>query len=368
MAFNRVDAQQVAVSCGFNSWDEIKRKINDAAGVSVPSQQESTILRACYGRDFALSPSSLFSLARTIEVDGKPLVLNGSVKLDGLGRRAFFVLSDGQHITPTSVMSTYACPNCDSCYTTDMNPSRGLARDCVLCRACSKRILHRCRSYREKFESSMLATHGVRRPLQDRVVLEKMQRTMIERHGAKTSGESSIITSKRDSTMLARYGRKNYFTGINPWYEFSFHERDVYRHQTSRGERELATALTSHPTLAGLLVYSCVTRRYVHNSTVKHACFMPDVYVPAAHIVVEYHGDHWHGNPLLYSHDHVLYGGMTREQINARDADRVAVLESELRCQVHVVWESEWRADSVTALERIVRIIDEAIHSSPSDA
>ena len=50
MAFNRVDAQQVAVSCGFNSWDEIKRKINDAAGVSVPSQQESTILRACYGR------------------------------------------------------------------------------------------------------------------------------------------------------------------------------------------------------------------------------------------------------------------------------------------------------------------------------
>lgn len=365
MPFWKVDARAIAASFGFKSWPEIRTAINAAAGALPPAGIELEILtKTARGSRFEISPIFWLKSARELRVGNVRVVVGDDVRLELVGKSRFAFVDGKIRLTPTSVKADYLCPSCGGKYTIDLNPSRGLTKDCVICKPCCKSIVHKCESCREKFDASMIEAHGTRYPLQNPEILARMQQTMIERYGAKTSGESPALIDKRDRTMLRRHGRINYFEGINPWQEFRLCELDAFRHATSMGERALAAAITESNATRGLTVHSCLSRRFVHSSKSFGTCVIPDVYLPQAKLVIEFYGDYWHGNPSVFSGDRVLYGGLTRADVNARDAMRVSVIESELDCTVRIVWESDWKRDPAGVVMHLEEIIRERVQAS----
>ena len=74
-------------------------------------------------------------------------------------------------------------------------------------------------------------------------------------------------------------------------------------------------------------------------------------------LCIEYHGDHYHGNPLTYRPDDYLKGrGCTK--IKAKDkweTDKLKMefLKSQRGCDTIVIWDSDWRQNRKTILENL---------------
>ncbi len=78
-----------------------------------------------------------------------------------------------------------------------------------------------------------------------------------------------------------------------------------------------------------------------------------DVFSEPAKMVVEYNGDYWHCNPMMYSGSFFHSKKQkTAEQIWAEDAQRLSVMEQKGYHAV-TVWESEYRSDKQNVLKRL---------------
>ncbi len=82
--------------------------------------------------------------------------------------------------------------------------------------------------------------------------------------------------------------------------------------------------------------------------------FRVDCLFPNEKFIVEYQGDWWHGNPKMYKPDDLIgadYKTLAKDKWRA-DAERKATLES-AGYHVFMVWQSEWKSESVKILESI---------------
>jgi G:T-mismatch repair DNA endonuclease (very short patch repair protein) len=78
-------------------------------------------------------------------------------------------------------------------------------------------------------------------------------------------------------------------------------------------------------------------------------------------LIVEFFGDFWHHNPKLYKPDFVNHlTKRTSDIVWERDARKLAELRA-LGYHVEVIWESDWRSDSATCMERIALAHDKLL-------
>jgi hypothetical protein len=116
----------------------------------------------------------------------------------------------------------------------------------------------------------------------------------------------------------------------------------------SKAEKELFHAIKQHvPSLSDQIsLYRCeisgTKRFYIYDM------FYQDK-------IIEYNGDFWHANPLVYGSDFSNpYNKLTQQQILEKDKDKLRVAE-ESGYKVMVVWECDYKKDKT-------RIIQECIH------
>lgn len=178
-----------------------------------------------------------------------------------------------------------------------------------------------------------------------------MQQTMVAKYGAAFSSQSSQIESKRKATMLAKYGRENFWTGTNIWLHTGHGPAKIGR--VSKVEREVVDLLIK--ALPGDTAYSYQNRqkRFLCGDG---AAFL-DYYNETRCVAVEIYGDYFHGNPRLFTADHVTYYGRRVQDIWDRDAQRIEAAKKELGVQLIVVWESDWRQDSDAQINMILKEI-----------
>ena len=67
--------------------------------------------------------------------------------------------------------------------------------------------------------------------------------------------------------------------------------------------------------------------------------FFPDIFIPSLNLIIEYNGDYWHGNPVVYSASHTVHHNQTAQMIWEADQKRQTILE-QLGYWFYVVWES----------------------------
>ena len=80
-----------------------------------------------------------------------------------------------------------------------------------------------------------------------------------------------------------------------------------------------------------------------------------DYYNESVDLVVEFFGDFWHANPLMYFPDAVMHDGLTAEDIWERDFKRINLISKTMNPRfLFIVWESNQ--------DRMLEVITDAIN------
>lgn len=108
------------------------------------------------------------------------------------------------------------------------------------------------------------------------------------------------------------------------------------------------------------LEVACSTIDHV-NHNVRVGRWNVDVKFTSRNLIVELFGDFWHMNPNKYAPDctHVITKMLAKEVWN-RDERKLRGLREQGHC-VEVVWESEWRHDRESCMQRIKDAYDRAL-------
>lgn len=79
-----------------------------------------------------------------------------------------------------------------------------------------------------------------------------------------------------------------------------------------------------------------------------------DLYDAKSNVVVEFYGDFWHANPLVYRNEFMVYDKFAAH-VRLDDKKRISKIEK--KAPVFIVWESEFRKDPTGVVESIVDLI-----------
>jgi len=72
---------------------------------------------------------------------------------------------------------------------------------------------------------------------------------------------------------------------------------------------------------------------------------------------IEYNGDYWHCNPMLYNEDYITHYGITAKDIWLKDENKINMIKS-LGYDIKIVWESEYLLDSNSIINECVEFLN----------
>lgn len=72
-----------------------------------------------------------------------------------------------------------------------------------------------------------------------------------------------------------------------------------------------------------------------------------DLYDETTNKVIEFYGDFWHANPLIYKENDVVRNGLTAKEIWNHDKKRINLLKEKFNLDVRVVWEYDSKNQNV---------------------
>lgn len=103
--------------------------------------------------------------------------------------------------------------------------------------------------------------------------------------------------------------------------------------------------------------YATYNKEYVLYDHTNKRPYLYDFVAPDIKLCIEYHGDHYHGNPEIYDPDMVLLGrGQKRTLAKDKweyDNIKKALIEKERNYDMIIVWDSDYRKDPTSVLERL---------------
>lgn len=89
----------------------------------------------------------------------------------------------------------------------------------------------------------------------------------------------------------------------------------------------------------------------------ENKCFLYDFICTDLKFCIEYHGDHYHGNPLIYKPDDYLRGrGCTKIKVKDKwdyDNKKMNWLKTQRNYDTIIVWDSEWRSNPDVVINKI---------------
>jgi hypothetical protein len=107
----------------------------------------------------------------------------------------------------------------------------------------------------------------------------------------------------------------------------------------------------------GCVYYASLNTEYGVYDSISNKYFRYDFVCTKTKMCIEFHGDHYHGNPRLYKPDDTLVGrGMaqtTAKEAWLRDMVKLECIERERGFRTVVVWEHDYDKDRDATIERI---------------
>ena len=358
MAYKKINLEKIASSYEWNDWSVIKSKANEESKFIYASNHDRDLL-SCYKNVDKIKMSLMNILKnckKLIHSSGKIIILvDKNFKFVRRGKKVLLINNNEISYTLTSLKAEFLCSNCNNQELIELNPSRGLSKSTSICKACQKKTLHKCKSYRKNFEKSIEKKYGegIRYPLQSKLVRDKMKLTMVERYGVEFSAQSEEICKKQKRTNLIRYGRENYFSNINPWIEF---KHKLFEKRISKLEINVVSTLTN---LDQHHWYTCLNRQFVINDIERQSVYVVDMYSKYHNLVIEVYGNYWHANAKVFNSDHKFIRGCMSEIVE-KDQKRIERVQSLLNCDVMIIWEQDWN----NSKEEVIRKFNARIQSS----
>lgn len=113
--------------------------------------------------------------------------------------------------------------------------------------------------------------------------------------------------------------------------------KSIKGYRESKGESIVSEVLTA--------LQITHTRQFIikYEEGTKKRRYFYDIYVPALNILIEFNGDYWHANPLMYNAEDILrypYGETTAAERWKKD-DHKRSVAIDRKYNIIVVWESE---------------------------
>lgn len=90
-------------------------------------------------------------------------------------------------------------------------------------------------------------------------------------------------------------------------------------------------------------------------ANVKIGSYIVDMQL--GNIVVEFYGDFWHRNPMIYKNTYTAYH-RTSEQVWQRDQQRQTSIQ-QAGLKYHIIWESTWKSDKNKIIESIKKLYED---------
>lgn len=178
----------------------------------------------------------------------------------------------------------------------------------------------------------------------------------IEYFGEERYKEVGRLKSHTLDVYTKKYGEK-----LGKEKLLEFYEKTVCKNSYSEISQELFRQVEEFLTEKEKLYTYYATKNKEYGFLNENTCFLYDFVCTDLKLCIEYHGDHYHGNPTIYEPDAYLKGrGCTK--IKAKDkwkSDNVKteLLKKERDYDTIVVWDSEWRGDSQKVLVKIKKYI-----------
>lgn len=168
-------------------------------------------------------------------------------------------------------------------------------------------------------------------------------------------------------------GKANISAAVKKWYSEHPEERERRRDAMQRKWKDGRLAYTPYSNRnrsnREAEFFSMISERLkeaAHNGTVRlndGSYMFPDVITGQGHIVVEFMGNYWHANPILFPlDDQIVHHGLTAGEIRKADAERIQKL-TENGVDVIVVWEREFVDDELHCVLRICNLIEEMLNT-----
>lgn len=350
--YTKTNLMEVARRNSFGDWEKIKEEANAEAGFIIPPTSELEVLQKNFSTPIKMSIENVRKHAQLIYFGSQ---ISGNLELDPKTKRKITILSEENKILANeNVFARFICPDCENHYEFKILV-KSFAKDSPFCKKCQKKVLHKCDSYRKNYTRSMRETYGVDFPIQLDVFREKMAETMVTRYGAAFSPLCPLIESKRKKTMVEKYGRENFFSGINPVKLFNLPFTSV-----SKVEKEFVDEVDK--LLPGIETNSYKTKQKKFN--LNNSFGYIDYFVPSLNLAIEFFGDYFHSNPKIFDNTHTIFTGRSGIDIRETDESRIKTIKEELKCEVFVVWEYDWRYHRQSVLSTLKGIIDDCYKNS----
>lgn len=90
-----------------------------------------------------------------------------------------------------------------------------------------------------------------------------------------------------------------------------------------------------------------------------------DIYIPKLNLIIEYNGDYWHCNPKKYDSNYFNHKkNKTAKEIWEYDRNKI-YLASKYHYNFEIIWESDYKKNKITIIEKILRKWRQKIQSYP---
>ena len=73
-------------------------------------------------------------------------------------------------------------------------------------------------------------------------------------------------------------------------------------------------------------------------------------------IIIEFNGDYWHGNPIIYKENDIVRGSITAKQLWEQDQYKKELAEKH-NFNILYIWENEYENDKITTIKNILEYI-----------
>ena len=93
---------------------------------------------------------------------------------------------------------------------------------------------------------------------------------------------------------------------------------------------------------------------------INQKVIIPDVYIKPINLAIEFYGDFWHANPLIYKEHDILYGKFVRD-IWEHDHKKMSFLKDYYKLDIIIVWESDFSINGLEIINNIEKKIYERI-------
>lgn len=165
------------------------------------------------------------------------------------------------------------------------------------------------------------------------------------------------LKSHRLEVYIEKYGEE-----LGPLKLLDFFQKCSKRNSYSRISQELFQEVELFLTEKDKKHTYYATKNKEYAILHESRCFLYDFVCTNLKFCIEYHGDHYHGNPLMYKPDDRLKGWGVSNVIAKEkwelDERKISALKKERDYDTIIIWDIEWTKDPENVKEKIKNFID----------